>query len=230
MKHILLTITALCSLAATYAQVKDYRLDIGDFHELTVANNIPVVYKNSVDSAGLAFYTCTPEVASTIAFSNEKAKLKIQYNQDSEVTTTPVITVYSSTIDKVTNWGDSTIVIEQMTPTSQFKAKVIGNGDITVLNLVTTKAEAAVQAGSGHIYISGKAQNAKFELASAGSIEGGNMEATQVTCSLVGTGSIDCYAVEKLNVRGLGTGKVYYRGNPKSIKNHGVGIKVIKAE
>lgn len=230
MKHILLTIALACTLTSAYAQTKDYKLDIGDFHELTVANNIPVIYKNSVDSAGLAFYTCTPEVASTIAFSNDKSKLKIQYNQDSEITTSPVITIYSSTLTRATNWGDSTIVIEQMTPASEFKAKVIGNGDITVLNLVATKAEAAVQAGSGHVYISGKAKNAKFELASAGSIEGGNMEATEVTCSIVGTGSIDCYATEKLNVRGLGSGKVFYRGNPASIKNHGVGIKVIKAE
>ncbi len=230
MKHILLTLAAACFMTAANAQTQDYKLDIGDFHEITVANNIPVVYKNSVDSAGMALYSCEPSVASSIAFSNDKAKLKIQYNQDSEITTTPVITLYSSTLTKVTNWGDSTIVIEQLTPTSSFKAKVIGNGDISVLNLVTTKAEAAVQAGSGHIYISGKAQNAKFELASAGSIEGGNLEATQVTCSLVGTGSIDCYPTEKLSVRGLGSGKVLYKGDPKQVKNHGVGIKLIKID
>lgn len=226
----MLIIAAACSIAAANAQEKDYRLDIGDFHELTVANNIPILYKNSVDSAGMALYTCTPDVASTIAFSNDKAKLKIQYNQDSEITNVPVITLYSSTLTKVTNWGDSTVVIEQLTPTSQFKAKVIGNGDITVIDLVTTKVDAAVQAGSGHIFISGKTQNAKLELASAGSIEAGNLEANQVTCSLVGTGSIDCYPTQKLSVRGLGSGKVFYRGDPKQVKNHGVGIKVVKAE
>ncbi len=230
MKHMMLTLALACSMLVANAQNKDYKLDIGDFHELTVADNIPVVYKNSVDSAGMAYYSCSPAVASSIAFSNDKAKLKIQYNQDSDITDTPVITLYSSTLTKVTNWGDSTIVIRQLTPVSEFKAKVIGNGDITVLNLVSTKADAAVQAGSGHIYMSGRSQNAKFELASAGSIEGGDMEAKQVTCSIVGTGSIDCYPLDKLTVRGLGSGKVFYRGNPATVKNHGVGIKTVKVE
>ena len=45
-----------------------------------------------------------------------------------------------------------------------------------------------------------------------------------------GTGSVDCWVINDLNVKGLGSGKIYLKGDPK-VKNRTLGsIKVVKMD
>lgn len=223
--HILLLAAICCAGAA--AQNKDYAINVGDFHEFTVVNNINVIYRHSADSMGMAAYTCPPSVASDITFTNKDGKLKIETNQDPSGGALPTITIYSLVLTKATNWGDSTVVLANVTPGAQLKLKVMGNGEIIAHNIKCTKAEASLDTGNGHIFISGKCQQARLSSISTGSIEAGNLQAAKVSCSITGTGSIDCYATEYLKVTGIASGTVYYRGNPE-LKNKGIGIKVVK--
>lgn len=227
-----LTSFTFCLLIALgiSAQTKDYSLQIGDFNEITVANSINVIYKQSADSAGLATYSCTPAQASALTFSNEKSKLKIQLAVENPVNPIPTVTVYSLALSKATNWGDSTLTIARSNPGAQFKLKVLNNGYIIANDIHTTKVEAAVVAGNGSIHLTGKAKEAKYTIKSVGSIEAGNLEAAIVKCSMMGTGSIDCEATESLTVRGLGPGTIYYRGKPAKIKNQGLGVKVVAVD
>lgn len=229
MKRIALTIMMIAALLVMNAQVRTYSLDIKDFSEMTIANSVNVVYRSVADSAGIAIYTCAPEVASALTFANDKGKLKIQVANDKPLQQLPTITVYSMALSKVSNWGDSLVVVEKLNPGITFKANVIGNGRIEVDNVVCTKVEASVEAGQGHVYLTGKSQNAKYTIMSAGAVEAGELQAAQVKCMMAGTGAIDCYATEKLTVVGLGSGHVYYRGNP-AVKNRCIGVKINKID
>lgn len=224
MNRICALISCVAMALGLCAQTMDHTIEIGDFHEFTIVNSINIIYRHVPDSAGLATFRCSASDASAITFSNKDSKLRVEVIADAPIAQLPTVTIYSLALDKVTNWGDSTIVVEKVNPGAQFKAKVIGNGDIVANDIICTKADATVQAGNGHIFISGKCQEAKYNLMSSGTIEGGSMVANKVKSCITGTGTIDCIATETLKVTGIGSGTVYYKGNPK-MTNRGIGIK-----
>ncbi len=222
----LLSVTMIFAAICAWAQERDYALKIGDFSEFTVADGVPVIYKASTDSAGYACFRCGEKATSALTFSCNKNKLKIQLSADVPLSKVPVVTIYSTALVKVSNWGDSTVVIARSNPAVEFKAKVVGNGEVIAKDLHTTKVSAAVEMGSGHIYLTGKSQSASYTIMSAGSIEAGSLEAARVKAKMVGTGNIDCWATESLTVVGAGSGHVYYKGNPPTVKNRGLGVKI----
>ena len=61
-------------------------------------------------------------------------------------------------------------------------------------------------------------------------IQADGLEAQSVKCSVLGTGSIGCWAVDNLDVRGIGTTKIYYRGEPKVKKVGGARLLPIYEE
>lgn len=229
-RQIFLLIAMLGLALTVQAQEKDYALKIGDFSELTVAHNVNINYVQKADSAGYAVYTCNPKHASALTFTNSKGKMKIEVISDEPVEEfLPTVTVYSTSIEKVTNLADSTISVVTTGPSNSLSLKVIGNGNIQAPDVLTSKLSATVEAGSGHIFANGKASEAKYTLASTGSIEAGQVEAETVKCWTFGTGSIDCHAEESLSVYGATSGTIYYIGNPK-IKKRCVGAKLIKVD
>ena len=48
------------------------------------------------------------------------------------------------------------------------------------------------------------------------------MRAEIVNCKIIGSGSIGCWCLSKLDVRGIGSTKIYYKGTPE-IKKVGGG-------
>ncbi len=223
-KHALL-LAALFSFVAMSAEVKDYSLKIGEFTELTVVDGINVVYRCDSARAGEAEFTCEPDMSSDISFQSNNHKLKIELTGEQPLRGLPTVTVYSSAITKVSNWGDSTITVEAINPSADFTAEVIGNGSVVARDVHATKAEAAIKSGNGRIFITGKAQTVKLINCGTGAVEAGGLEGLKVKVNMLGTGSVDCNAAEELTVTGAG-GKVYYRGAPK-IKNRTVGVKII---
>lgn len=54
-----------------------------------------------------------------------------------------------------------------------------------------------------------------------GTISADRLEADVVQCKILGSGSIGCWPLQKLNVRGIGSTKVYYKGDPQVKKSGG---------
>lgn len=229
MKRLLPLLLATIAAITAAAQSKNYAIEVGDFHELTVVNNINVIYSSKADSIGFATYSCSPNAAADIAFTNKGGKLKVEINQEPSGESLPTITLYSLVLDKATNWGDSTLILDSISPVATLKLKVVGNGEIIATDVKCTTAEASIDTGNGHIFISGKCQQARLKSLSTGAIEAGGLQAVSAICSITGTGSIDCWATKNLKVSGIGSGTVYYRGNPE-IKAKGIGIKTVKAK
>lgn len=230
MKKLIAAIIAWCAALAAGAQTNTYSINVSDFDEIKVVNGVNVVYKQSADSAGMAVFSGRREVISAITFNNKNGKLQVEaVFDDVPLDNLPTVTVYSTFLQKVVNWGDSTVMVESVALCPEFSAKIIGNGEIVVKQLECLKASASVDAGSGHIVLKGKAKQAKFGLMSAGTIEAGELEASTVSINLLGIGSIDCYATELLSVKGM-SGSVYYHGRPAQIKNKSLGLKLIPVD
>jgi len=226
-RSILTLILAWAAVMAS-AQTDRYVTNIKDFNELTVAGNLNVVYRNSIDSAGIAVYECDKATASALTFSNNKNKVKVQVISDTPIDRTPTLYIYSTSLNKVENWGDSTITVSKNAPCAEFQAKVIGNGNIVVHDIHATEAKASVKAGAGRIFLQGNAQNANYTIMSAGTIEAADLNTSNAKCMMWGTGSISCSATSELKIYGMGSGDVYYKGEPSKIKNRAVGVTAIE--
>lgn len=219
---------AMCSMSA---QKSLYKLDVGDFSELKVSDGVNVEYNCSTDSAGWAFFECDPATAQMLMFTNKKNSLTIQIASDgAEVNDLPLIKVYSMTLQKVENDGDSLVTIGRTTPVREFKGYVVGNGTLVIDNLRTHKADLAIRTGSGHLVAKGSTREAKFHNVGTGKLEASGLQAEQSKCNLLGTGAIDCNASVELTVTGAGSGKVYYAGSPKKVSNRSIGVKAISVD
>lgn len=228
MKHIILSMALLMvSSAAISETATHYELDVKEFSELKVVDGINVNYVCNADSAGKAVFTTTANLASVLMFSNNGGKLEMQIATDGiNYRNLPTVTVYSNFLTRVENCGDSTVKVMNVEPCPRFKARLIGNGRLVVRNLNRVlNLEADIRTGNGTLVIDGSCDAAKYNTTGSGVIQADEMKANNVKCTLAGTGSIGCWVSDKLTIIGAGSGKVYYRGTPKEIKNHSIGVK-----
>lgn len=227
MRHIILTIAVLMASATAMGETATrYELDVKDFSELKVVDGINVNYVCNADSAGKAVFTTTANLASVLMFSNNSGKLEMQIATDGiDYHNLPTVTVYSNILTRVENSGDSTVKVLNVSPCPRFKARLIGNGRLSVRNLKVTALEADIRTGNGTLVVTGTCDSAKYNTTGSGVIQADEMQANTVKCTLAGTGSIGCWPSGKLTIIGAASGKVHYRGTPTEIKNHSIGVK-----
>lgn len=221
----------IASVTAFAAEPHQYVIDAGEFTELRVIDPINVVYKCNPDSAGTVLFTCESEVAPLILVSNNKETLKIQIQSDmAPGYTLPTVYVYSSFLAKAENSGDSTLTVLSPASTANIRLRLIGNGKIIAKGLHASVVEARIDTGSGQIVASGQTNWAKLRTVGTGNIEAGALSSEKATIFVGGTGSVDCQVSKELSVSGLGSGKVYVKGQP-TVKNRTLGtVKVIEVE
>lgn len=210
------------------AGIARYELDVNDFSELKVTEGINVDYVCNPDSAGKAVFYTTPDLASVLMFSNKKDKLEMQIATDGiNYNNLPTVTVYSNFLTKVENSGDSMVRVLNVAPGPKFKVNLIGNGRIVVHGLNATQIDSSINSGNGTIVVDGKCTTAKLSTVGTGSIQADKLNATDVKCILVGTGTVGCSVKQNLTVIGTGSGKVYHKGTPEKVTNRSLGVKII---
>lgn len=216
--------------AALLAQPTDYKINVQDFNELIVVDGVNVYYHHSVDSTGYACFTCEPTQVSHIIFENKGGLLSIQSDADeAAVKGLPDVHVYSATLTKATNSGDSLLCVVNPAPVSSFKASQIGNGAMKVLNIEAGKIEAGNMTGHGHLSISGKADKAVLKNVGTGPVDAVKLESADIKCYMLGTGNIECSPSGTLRIFGAGTGKVLYHATPQKIQNRSIGVVIVNA-
>lgn len=230
MKHgvIILAVTLFTVLTGYGTELTRYELDINDFSELKVVEGINVDYECNADSAGKAVFYTTSDLASVLMFSNNKNKLEMQIATDGiSYHDLPTVKVYSNFLTKIENSGDSMVRVLSVAPGPKFKANLIGNGRIVVRNIKATQVDASINSGNGTIVVSGTCTTAKLSSVGTGSIEADGLDATDVKCILLGTGSVGCSVKQNLKVIGTGSGTVFYRGTPEKTINRSLGVKIV---
>lgn len=231
LKHIVFLILLNILSAPLFGQnsaMREYRFDVGDFNKLNVNNSISVVYRCNPDSAGIVkFKTSDEVVASDILFSNNgKGSVSVSLDFDFVAgTPLPVINIYSSGLDKITNSGDSLVIVENLAPREKFSAVLIGNGRLDVKDVSMAKIDASIRSGNGTINIDGNCREGKLNIVGTGTISAERLKCTNCKASIVGTGNINCDVVETLNIQGMGSGRVQYVSQPEQIRSRAAGIK-----
>lgn len=202
---------------------KTYTLEIGQFEKLKVSTNVNIIYKNLPDSTGMARYVAPEGHDNLFLITNKNnVTLRIQ-SQDTQWTkgVLPTLYLYSNFLTEVESSSDLVVDIESVAPCATFNVNQIGNGTIDVENVNCNNLSASITTGNGVINISGICVEASFRMIGTGLIAADRLRADKVNCKILGTGSIGCWPIDNLNVKGLGTTKIYYKGKPDIRKSGG---------
>lgn len=224
MQKILISILVFLSAFAVNAQKREvYRLNVGQFDKLLICDDVNVVYKCVPDSSGFVTYEGPKEFADAFIFSNSKGKLKIQVaTEDVDKPRLPTLHVYSDYLTWIENSSNHTVTIHNAVSVPVFTARLVGNGKIVSTDIKANEIEGVLATGNGSIILSGKAPKASYKMVGTGLIQADEMECDDVKCSILGSGTIGCWALKKLDIRGIGSTKIYYKGDPE-IKKVGGG-------
>ena len=238
MKRVLISIILTVSvLLSANAQTKHHVVKVSDFNRLTVIDNINVNYCCNPDSAGLVVFNCSQEIADALIFSySSNGRLSIQMNDDlyenARTAMNDALSLYSSTLEEAENAGDSVLRVSKLPPLKNFKVRLTDNGKVIVRGVRASQLELQILSGKGKIIADGSCDDLSLRLVGTGEIQADKVKATNVSCRIMGTGSMGCDVNGgELKVSGSGTGKVYYKGNPSKVSVRKLGtIKAIPME
>lgn len=233
-RYFIATIIALTAFSGLRAQESEepvpYKVTVQEFDELLVEHGINVNYKCNADSAGTAVFTATPQMTSLILFSNPSGRLKIELSPEvkkNPPSGLPTVTVYSSYLTKVENRGDSVVNVLTNRPGPFMKVRLEGNGSVNVYDVHVTTLDASLGHSRGDITVTGICKDAKLGITGKGKIFAGDLKATNVKCSLFGSGEVWCWiSGGELTLQGLSAATVYYKGDPVNIKKRSSGVKL----
>ncbi len=229
MRLLSLILAAVAVLAATaQEEIADFQLNVQDFRELTVVDGVNVDYRAVPDSAGWAVFSCPPELASQLMFSNNREHLTIQTTaSERAIPGMPRVTVYSTVLTKATNTGDSTLRLLTLTPVESIKIKEMGNGRVEAYGIESDHVEASVDTGCGSVFVQGTARKGKLRNVGTGTLDADGLALEQASIYIFGSGPVECNVSDKITVYGLGPGKVRPRAMPAKVSNRSIGVKVV---
>lgn len=224
MKKLCIFLACVASIAFL-SSARQHLYDVGPFDKISQRGGLNIVYRACPDSVGMVVYDSDVDFSEALEVSNNKGSLMIKEVVEHGMGTVPTLYIYSDYVTQIKSEGDGTIYADMPASVPTFTASLLGNGKIVCNDINTSHLKASVTAGNGSVVLRGTCKNATYRLASAGVIQADELKANTVKCDVAGTGSIGCYPVESLDVRGIGTTKVYYVGNP-TIKKVG-GCKIL---
>ncbi len=97
----------------------------------------------------------------------------------------------------------------------------MGNGSLVADDVRATKISASIKSGNGTITVAGHCEEASLNMLGNGTIQADRLEAEKVSCNILGSGTIGCWTTVDLKVRGIGSTKIYYKGDPRIKKSGG---------
>lgn len=122
------------------------------------------------------------------------------------------ITVRTLTEASISGSGD--IFSEgKFTGLGDFKTRVSGSGDIHMD--VEAKTVSSSISGSGGIKLRGSANTLDIQISGSGDVYAEDLEVTDCTVRVSGSGDCKVHATGSLDVRVSGSGDVKYKGNPR---------------
>lgn len=149
--------------------------------------------------------------------------LKIKYRKNTNIRTTRrlTVTVPYEDIDVVSLGGSGNITNEGTIKANDLKASLGGSGNIT-LTVDADEVNANI-GGSGNIKLEGNTSDFTCSIAGSGSIKAYDLKTDELNATVAGSGSIRTTVKTRIKAKVVGSGSIYYKGDPKYIDTKSVG-------
>jgi len=149
--------------------------------------------------------------------------LKINFQKNINIRTTKrlTVTVAYQSLKSVALGGSGNISGKNLLKADNFKVALGGSGNVN-LKVDADSVDASI-GGSGNIDLKGKSNEFTCSIAGSGSIRAYGLKTDEVYANVAGSGSIKTTVKTKIKSKLVGSGSVYYKGNPEFIDNKSVG-------
>lgn len=149
--------------------------------------------------------------------------LQIKYKKNTNISTTKrlTVTVTYDDIDKVSLGGSGNISNEGVIKSKDLKISLGGSGNIT-LNIDSKDVSSNI-GGSGNIKLAGNTNELSCSIAGSGSVKAYDLSTDTLSANIAGSGSVRITVKTKIKAKVVGSGSIYYKGNPKYIDSKSVG-------
>lgn len=149
--------------------------------------------------------------------------LKVKFEKNINIRTTKrlTVTVTYEDIEKVSLGGSGNITAEGTIKSNDFSASLAGSGNIT-LDIDAYEFSANL-GGSGNIKLEGKSNEFTCSITGSGSIKAYDLSSDTLYATITGSGSIRTTVKTKIKAKIIGSGSIYYKGNPSKIDTKSIG-------
>ncbi len=141
-----------------------------------------------------------------------KLVVKVEDGVNIKPSKTIVVTIPYESINSVSLAGSGDIENSGTIKSDHFDVSIAGSGDID-LNISSNSVESSIS-GSGDIELSGSTKDLITKVTGSGDFDGSDLDSTNVTAKITGSGSANVVCNGELKVRITGSGDVKYSGNP----------------
>ena len=194
---------------------------ISDFDDVSVGGSFEVLLVKGKE--GKIVIEAEENIIPYIETEVNGDHLKIQYKKNTNISTSKrvTVTVYFEEINGVSMGGSGRISSDDIMKAKRFKVNIGGSGKIN-LHLAADKVFSSI-GGSGDIILKGEANEVNCKVAGSGSVKGYELTTDELQATIAGSGSIKMTVKTKINAKVVGSGSIYYKGNPKYIDTKSVG-------
>lgn len=149
--------------------------------------------------------------------------LNIKYQKNTNINTTRrlTVTVTFKDLEHVSLGGSGNINSKETIKAKDFKVSLAGSGNITLA--IDGDEVRSSLSGSGDIRLNGNTNHFTCSIAGSGSIKAYDLKADKLNANIAGSGSIRTHVKTKIKARIVGSGSIYYKGNPKYIDTKATG-------
>jgi len=151
------------------------------------------------------------------------ATLDVKHKKRVNLRTTkrPRVTITYKNIDKVSLGGSGNIKSEGTIKSNDFHVSLSGSGNITLI--VDADEISSNIGGSGNIELSGTSKKFTCSIAGSGSIKAYELDTDILNANIAGSGRIKATVSTQIKAKVVGSGHIYYKGNPKYVDSKSVG-------
>lgn len=149
--------------------------------------------------------------------------LKVNFKKNTNIKTTKrmIITITFIDIESVALAGSGKMFSNEIIKNNDLKVSLGGSGSI---NLKVSSDNLKVSlAGSGDVNLEGNTNELSASIAGSGSIKAYALKTDELTANVAGSGNLKITVKSKIKANLVGSGSVYYKGNPSKIKNNAIG-------
>ena len=153
--------------------------------------------------------------------SNGLLKVKFKNNTNISTSKKLTVTVPYEDIESIALGGSGNVLSESLIKANDFNVNLGGSGNIT-LKVDANNIKAAI-GGSGNMNLEGSCNEFTCSIAGSGDISAYGLQTDEVYVNVAGSGSVKTSVSSKIEAKLVGSGNVYYKGNPAKVNSKSVG-------